>query len=183
MIEADLSGLAVVPPTSIEDSQLTSVERAYAYWRGCGLSPAQSLRRTGDTSSDASRNQARQLRLESDPRIKAVILRIYEENRIRYEIDRDRVVEGLMEAINVAREQSDAQNMISGWKELAKITGVGAPERKEIVLSQGNLSNDQLRQVSDEDLLRLVGKERTLALPSTIEDVEYTHAESIRLSP
>jgi len=79
----------------------------------------------------------------------------------------------LMEAINVAREQSDSTAMINGWKELAKVTGVGAPERKEIVLSQNNPSTEALRQAPDDELLKLVEKKRSLQLTGPIEDAEY----------
>ena len=170
----DLSALTVVPPTSFEDSKLNAEKRAYAYWRGVGLTPVQALKRAGMFyTGNAFSNSRRAVELEADPQIRQVIDRIYEENRYRYEIDRDRVVEGLMESINVAREQSDSTAMINGWKELAKVTGVGAPERKEIVLSQTNPSTEALKQAPDDELLKLVGKERSLQLAEPIEDAEF----------
>jgi hypothetical protein len=166
--------LVAVPPTSLEDSKLSNEERAYAYWRGCGMTPIQALKRSGFAFNKNGFNQITRInQLETNPRIRNTISRIFEENRIRYEIDRDRIVEGLLEAINVAKEQSDSTSMINGWKELAKVTGVGAPERKEIVLTQNNPSTEALRQAPDEELLKLVGKERSLALTGPIEDAEY----------
>ena len=169
-----LQALTAVPPISFDDARLKNEERAYIYWRGCGLTPAQSLRRCGFPANISSFDRTRRIaEWESNPKIREAVQKIYEENRVRYEIDRDRVVEGLIEAINVAREQSDSTAMINGWKELAKVTGVGAPERKEIVLSQSNPSTEALKQAPDDELLKLVGKERSLALTSPIEDAVY----------
>ena len=174
MPDADLSTFLAVPPTSFDDSRFTNEERAYIYWRGCGLTPAQSLRRSGFPALISTFHRtARINELEANPKIREAIGQIFEQNRVRYDIDRDRVVEGLLEAINVAREQSDSTAMINGWKELSKVTGVGAPERKEIVLSQTNPSTEALKQAPDDELLKLVGKERSLQLTGPIEDAEY----------
>jgi phage terminase small subunit len=171
---ADLSALVLVPPTSFEDSRFTAEERAYIYWRGCGLTPAQALRRSGFPALISRFDRTTRInQLESNPKVREAVQRIFEENRVRYDIDRDRVVEGLLEAINVAKEQSDSTAMINGWKELAKVTGVGAPERKEIVLTQTNPSTEALKQAPDDELLKLLGKERSLALTGPIEDAEY----------
>lgn len=170
----DLSIFALAPPTNLEESALRSETRAYAYWRGCGLTPVQALRRSGYVATKNHFNTTAQInKLESDPKVRNLISKIFEENQVRYQIDRDKVVEGLLEAINVAREQSDATAMINGWKELSKVTGVGAPERKEIVLSQSNPSSEALKQAPDEELLALVGKARSLQLAAPIEDAEY----------
>ncbi len=173
----ELNRLLAVPPSSFEECKFNDEERAYIYWRGVGLTPSQALRRSGyPVLSTRFEKVTKVNELEANPKIRAAIQHLFEENRVRYNLDRDRVVEGLLEAINVAREQSDSTAMINGWKELAKVTGVGAPERKEIVLTQNNPSTEALRQAPDDELLKLLGKQRTLGFiepPVTIEDAEY----------
>lgn len=138
---------------------LTPQQSAYVHFRSLGLNASQSAKRAGYPE-----NKRINLDLDRNPRIRAAIDRIREEARIRFDIDRDRVVEGIMEALSVAREQSDAKIMILAWTELARITGVQAPEVKKLEIS-GEVTAHHLAQVSDKQLLTLLGKERTLELP------------------
>lgn len=168
-----LQGLTSMPPVTVSDCNLTSKERAYVYWRGAGLTPAQAAKNAGFSIRNHYERSKRIASLEANPNVRKALNRVFEENRVRYQIDRDNVVEGLLEAINVAREQSDSPAMINGWKELARVTGVGAPERKEILLTQSNPSTEALKQAPDDELLKLVGKERNLQLASPIEDADF----------
>lgn len=69
------------------------------------------------------------------------------------------VLDGLMEAIDMARTLAEPANMISGWKEVAKIMGYYAPETKRIELTadQSNLSK-KIEQLSDQELLEMLQK-------------------------
>jgi hypothetical protein len=172
MPRQSLANLTTLPPVCRHDSRLGDQERQYVYWRGVGCTPQQAVARsyTSFTSDRARHNKA--LELESRPYIREALDRIFKENRTRYEIDRDTVINGLMEAINVAREQSDSQNMIAGWREVAKVMGLNAPERREIKLTSGDPTPDEIRIISDVDLLKLAGVSR--ALPRPAIDVEPT---------
>ena len=146
---------------------LTPQQGRFAYWRSFGMTPTQAAKRAGYTRpSEALRT------LESIPKVRELIKRLANEARVRYDVDRDRVVEGLMEALNVAREQSDARTMIQAWSELARITGVQAPEVKRVELV-GEVTQHHLMTVSDKELLAMVGKDRELdALEGEYEDVK-----------
>jgi hypothetical protein len=91
--------------------------------------------------------------------------------RVRYDLDRDHVVAGLMEALSVAREQSDAKVMIQAWIELARITGVQAPEVKEI-RHTGTVDVNHMRRMNDSELLEVVGRKRELTIEADYEVVE-----------
>jgi hypothetical protein len=70
--------------------------------------------------------------------------------------------------------------MIAGWAEVAKVTGVGAPERKEVVI-EGSLTEETLGQASDAELLALLEKRRHLPLlqETEIVDAEYQECELV----
>jgi hypothetical protein len=72
-------------------------------------------------------------------------------------ISRKRVLEGFLEAIELAKIQADPSAMIAGWREIGRMCGYYEPEKKEISLSvdASNLYN-RLRELPDEVLLRIV---------------------------
>ena len=72
------------------------------------------------------------------------------------ELDRQKVVAQLMEAIEVARLQADPQAMIAGWREIAKMLGYYEPERRRVEVSVSSKRAVQhLETLSDAELLRL----------------------------
>lgn len=71
-------------------------------------------------------------------------------------IDRQDVVEGIKEAIEMARTLSDPQGMIAGWRELAKLCGLYAPEVKKIELSMSaHRAKTKYEALSDEELFKI----------------------------
>ena len=74
----------------------------------------------------------------------------------RLEIDRQRVLEGLLEGIELARAQCNAMGMLAGWREIGKMLGYYAPEKKAVVvteLTQREIS--KFEGMSDEELLAI----------------------------
>ena len=72
------------------------------------------------------------------------------------QITRTDVINGVMEAIDMARLCADPGVMIKGWSEIAKMLGHYAPEVKKIELTSGqsNLSK-KLEGLSDEELMAI----------------------------
>jgi len=74
------NSLAAVPPTTLDDARMSNEERAYAYWRGCGLTPVQALRRSGFAFKSSGFSQITRINeLESNPLIRETLERIYQE--------------------------------------------------------------------------------------------------------
>ncbi len=72
------------------------------------------------------------------------------------EITRQKVLEGLQEAIELARARSDASAMIAAWREAC---GYYSAERHEVRISADGLAlHRELEQLSDAELLALVAK-------------------------
>ena len=73
------------------------------------------------------------------------------------QIGRADVLDGFMEAINMARLAADPQAMIKGWTEVGKMLGYYAPEVKKLEIT-GNQKRLQSKfeAMSDEDLLKVI---------------------------
>ena len=75
------------------------------------------------------------------------------------DISRRKVLDGLQEAIELARAKRDAGGMIAGWREIAKLCGYYAPERHEVRLSaDGAALQRELEYMSDAELAKLVAQ-------------------------
>lgn len=144
---------------------LPAKQQAFVDWIASGLTPTAAAKRAG----------------YSKPGTIGPDLMIREEVRLHIEyhqaqhakemgMTREKVQEGLLEAIEVARELGDAGSMIRGWAEVARIAGLNQPDKKEIdvnINTAGQATQRQLRQLPTTQLLELVGQE------VTIEDAEF----------
>ncbi len=76
------------------------------------------------------------------------------------QITRAGVLNGILDAIEMARAMADPQAMLAGFRDISKMMGYNAPEVKkvEITASQGRLRH-KMESLSDEDLLRLASGE------------------------
>lgn len=69
-------------------------------------------------------------------------------------LSRERVVTEIKAAIAMAREQQNPAAMIAGWREIAKLCGFYAPERKRIEVSSGHDAlRVQFEGMSDAELI------------------------------
>ena len=72
-------------------------------------------------------------------------------------VDRKMVVEGMLEAIEMAKTMADPQTMIVGYRELSRMLGFNAPETKRVEVSvSGSVQVQQLEQMTDEELVKLM---------------------------
>ena len=73
------------------------------------------------------------------------------------QVTRTTVLSGLQEAIEIGRSRSDPSAMIAGWREVAKMCGYYAPERKQIELSTAGLAvRAEIEEMSDVELANLI---------------------------
>ena len=79
------------------------------------------------------------------------------------QIKRADVLDGIMEAINMARLAADPATMIKGWTEVGKILGHYTPEvkRVEVTMNQKRLQS-KYEAMTDEELLRIIDGEATV---------------------
>lgn len=78
-------------------------------------------------------------------------------------ISRGDVIEGMMEAIALARTAAEPATMIAGWREIAKILGHYEPEVKKVELTVNQqVVRSKLEVMSDEELLQLLNNDSAL---------------------
>lgn len=99
-------------------------------------------------------------RLAKDP----AILKIYHREKEAYAaavgMTRQKVMEGLLEAVEMAKIQADPTAMIAGWREVGKMCGYYEPTKKQIDVNiTGNVVMERLNRLSDAELLKLIGEQ------------------------
>ena len=73
------------------------------------------------------------------------------------QLTRAAVLNGFLDAIGLARLRADAGAVIAGWREIAKMCGCYAPERKQVELSaRGSELSAELEQMTDAQLVNLI---------------------------
>lgn len=75
-------------------------------------------------------------------------------------MSRKRVMYGLLEAIDMAKDMQQPNTMVSGWKEIGRMCGFYEPERREISLSvNGQQILQELKSIPKEKLLELAAEQ------------------------
>lgn len=132
---------------------LTSKQQLFVdYYITC-RNGAEAARRAG-----YSERTARQIATEnlSKPDIKAALALKESEAARKVELDRAAVIGELLQANKIARENTDAANMIRAWLAIAKILGLDQPEVKPVAHGAEHDSlRGKLELMSDEELIRL----------------------------
>lgn len=91
------------------------------------------------------------------------VLRLKAEYEAKYEAEsqmsRKKVMDGLLEAIDMAKLMAEPATMISGWTAVAKMCGYMAPvEHKVKVDVTGSVTMQKLTAMSDAELLEMIEK-------------------------
>lgn len=91
------------------------------------------------------------------------VLKLYNEEKRLYEeasqMSRKKVMDGLLEAIEMARTMAEPATMVSGWREIGKMCGYYEPIQKRVEVSiSGNIIHERLNRLSDAQLLKLIQK-------------------------
>ena len=87
------------------------------------------------------------------------------------EMDRKQVMEGLKEAIDMAKLMSEPSTMIQGWKVVAQMCGYMAPVETKLKIDvTGNVTMTRLTQMSDAELLELIEKGQKSPEPELLTD-------------
>ena len=118
---------------------------------GCG---AQAAIRSGVARSGAHVWASRTLRIV---KVSEALQAPQATDATRPSLQREDVLNGLLEAVEQARLQSNPLAMIRGWAEIAKLMALGAPEPVKVDLSvQGEIKMRQMNELSDAELVKII---------------------------
>jgi phage terminase small subunit len=105
----------------------------------------------------AASAKVRACRLTKDNRIQAALQARQAADSARLNLDRQRVLEGLLEAIGQAREKREPMAMIRGWAEIGKMMGFYAAETKNVHLDATvSVTEAQMSAMSDRQLAAII---------------------------
>lgn len=144
-----MAAAAAVSP----DKPLTDKQKAFAKSWAEGNSIPVALARAGFSSADNSLGY----RMAKMPNI----LRVYNEEKARFEeaaqMTRKKVMDGLLEAVEMAKLMAEPATMVSGWREIGKMCGYYEPKKVQVDVSvTGNVVHERLNRLSDADLLKII---------------------------
>lgn len=89
------------------------------------------------------------------------VIALYEKEKKLYEeasqMTRKRVMDGLLEGIEMAKLMAEPASMISGWREIGRMCGYYEPIKKTLDINlTGNLVMERMNKLSDAELLKLI---------------------------
>lgn len=83
---------------------------------------------------------------------------------------RQRVMDGLLEAVEMAKLMAEPATMVSGWREIGKMCGYFEPKKVDINVNvAGNVIHQRLNQLSDAELLKIIQEQGAEPLLDTPE--------------
>lgn len=107
------------------------------------------------------------------------VIRVIDAERQKFEeanqMTRKKVMEGLLEGIEMAKLMAEPASMISGWREIGKMCGYYEPRKVQVDVNvAGNVIHQRINSLSDAELLKIIqgqGAGTLLEAPETpLED-------------
>jgi hypothetical protein len=142
-------------------TELTLQQKNYVEARMQGLIPAAAGRAIGAPATVVH------TQLERNPKVRAAIRwLIRESTKSVKELTKDDVMTGMLDAVEAA---STAAELVMAWRELGKLIGAYEPEKK--ILEIHDYSKDELKELSDKDLLQLAGGRMQDVIDGEYEEV------------
>jgi len=87
------------------------------------------------------------------------------------QMTRKRVMDGMLEAIEMAKLMSEPATMVAGWREVGKLCGYYAPVESRVRVDvTGNVVIDKMNSMTDAELLKIITTGTTRAL-EYVEDI------------
>lgn len=131
---------------------LTHKQKAFVKFWAQGESPKAAAEKAG-YSSNCSHTYA----MTRMPAIR----KIYEEEKRLYaescQMTRKRVMDGLLEAVEMAKIMNEPASMVSGWREIGKMCGYYEPIRKKVEVNiSGSVIAERMNRLSDAELMKII---------------------------
>ena len=131
-------------------------------------------------------------RWKKDPRFMEVVRAEQEKNAAAAQVRREDIIDGLKEAINLAKLVSDPHALIKAWAEMGRFCGFYAPEVRKLDISvTSKRVITQLESMSERELLQLANEELAQGLEGHFKripvlpraQVEVVDAEIVEETP
>ncbi len=108
----------------------------------------------GYASASAAVTAHRLLRRED---VRAAIAARHEVDSERLGIERCDIIRGLLEAFKLAKELREPAAMVSAARELGRLMGYYAPDRRQVEITAGGDGRERFEAMSDAQLAAVIG--------------------------
>lgn len=116
--------------------------------------------------------------LMNNPKIKREIAKARAEYAEASKMTRKKVIDGVMEAIDMARIKAEPGIMLTGWRDVARMCGFNEPTKTKLeITGEAKLVIRQMENMSDAELLQLAQEN-----PDILEG-EYVEVEDETYDP
>ena len=150
------------------DKPLTEKQKLFVKFWAEGDSITAASVRAG--YNDGASIAYRMVKMPNVLKLKAQYEAKYEEES---QMSRKKVMDGFMEAIEMAKLMAEPASMISGWREIGKMCGYFAPvEHKVKVDVTGNIILDRMNSMTDAELLKVISQGAQNASASALSYVQ-----------
>jgi phage terminase small subunit len=107
--------------------------------------------------SDAKHEGSRLMR---SPKIIKLVQELHAKYAEAAQVSRKQVLDGMLDAIQMAKMQGDTAVMVAGWREIGKMCGFYAAEKKEVSVNiTAKRAIDKLETMTDQELLEMMEKD------------------------
>lgn len=137
------------------DKPLTDKQKAFVQFWAEGDSMLNAYTRAGYSIKQASYA----FRMAKMPNILALKNKYAEEYRAATHLKKKDVIQGIKDAIDMAKLMSEPQSMISGWREIGKLLGYYEPKKVDLTVSvNGTIQVERMNKMTDAELLEIISK-------------------------
>jgi len=142
-------------------TELTVLQRRYVEARMQGLPVGAAGKAAGEQSMKAASM------MERSPKVrKAIKFLVRDSMRNVEELTKSDVMTGMLDAVEAA---ATASELVLAWRELGKLIGAYEPEKK--ILEIHDYTRDELKAMTDNDLLRLTGGKLADTIDAEFEEI------------
>lgn len=140
-------------PKTVESllDQLGPMQRLYAEARMSGLAPLEAAKAAGYSHASIQWHS-----LEKHPKIAPLIRLMNERGAERYDLSRDDVISGFMDAVNAA---STSTELTAAWREIGRMLGHYSPDQIQVTHQVENMTLNKLEAMNEDELLQLAEME------------------------
>jgi phage terminase small subunit len=147
-------GRSVIIPDKTYSAPLTAQQKKLATYVGRGMNWGQAALKAGYASEQTAYT------LNKDPRVLALVAEEQKKHEAVVNMSREKVMNGFLEAVEIARLQAEPATMVKAWSEVARMCGYYAPETRKIDISiSAKRLVDKFETMSDEELLKYAEKD------------------------
>lgn len=158
---SELPGGSLVIGTQDPDQPLTEMQREFVHQLVHNkLNQTAAARQAGFRQPGTAAHS-----LMRNPKVLKAIAEEREEYAKASGVTKKKVIDGMLEAIDMAKIKADPIAMISGWREVGRMCGFYEPTKHKVEVSvNGQLMMQRIQSMTDEELLALVEED-----PNAIE--------------